>query len=156
MVKRALAAALIFGAASAPAFAKSGPVQYSFATADGGDYCDGLLLTQEGKLFTGIHNALGGCTEGDAAGGFYADGFGPNAMGAYDTVTPKTYLATITTEDQPNGGTNFLLVYNLDIKGRRWAVYLVKYGAAPISGGMLFIGTDKLSHSVINRPSWRP
>jgi hypothetical protein len=153
MLKTALAAALIVGAASSVAYAKA--VQYSFDTAGGGAYCDGLLLTQKGNIFTGTHNSpTGSCTEGDQAGGFYADGFGSGAMGSYDTVKAGTHLATITTED-PGGGTNFLIIFNLDIKGKKWAVAVYEDGADPINGGPLGIGTDIKPSAYLNRPAFQ-
>jgi len=155
MLKTALAAALIVGAASSIAYAKS-PVQYSFETAGGGAYCDGFLLSQKGKIFTGIHNSpTNSCTEGDQAGGFEAKGFGSGAMGSYDTVTPKTELVTVTTEDEPNGGPNFLIIFNLDLKGAKWAVAVYSDGPTPINGGPLGIGTDIKPSVYLNRPAFQ-
>lgn len=154
MLKTALAAALIVGAASSVAYAKA--IQYSFDTAGGGAYCDGLLLTQKGKIFTGTHNSpTGSCTEGDQAGGFEAKGFGSGAMGSYDTVKPTTELVTITTEDEPNGGANFEIIFNLDLKAKAWAVAVVEDGATPVNGGPLGIGTDIQPRAYLNRPAFQ-
>jgi hypothetical protein len=154
MFKSALAAALIIGAASSSAYAKQ--TQYYFETAGGGEYCDGLLLKKVGDIFTGTHNSpLNECTEGDQAGGFYADGFGSGAMGEYDTVKKGTKLATITTEDEPNGGTNFLIIFNLDLKAKKWAVFVYEDGGSPVNGGPLGIGTDAQVHPHLNRPAFR-
>jgi hypothetical protein len=66
MLKTALAAALIVGAATFIGNAKNSPVQYYFGTGGGNEWCDGLLLTQKGKIFTGTHNSPGNqCPEGD-------------------------------------------------------------------------------------------
>jgi hypothetical protein len=153
MLKTALAAALIAGAASSSAYAKA--TQYLFETAGGGEYCDGLLLTKKGDIFTGTHNSpQNECTEGDYAGGFYADGFGSGAMGSYDTVTAKTKLATITTED-PGGGSNFLIIFNLDFKSKVWAVYVYEDGGSPVNGGPLGTGADAQNHPQLNRPAFK-
>jgi hypothetical protein len=156
MLKTALAAALIVGAASSSALAKKTPVQYGLDTAGGGAYCDGLLLTQKGKIFTGIHNSpANSCTEGDEAGGFEAKGYSAGAMGSYETVTAKTELVSVTTEDQPNGGTNFEIIFNLDLKNKIWAVVVVEDGASPVNGGPLSIGTDTQVRPQLNRPAFQ-
>jgi hypothetical protein len=152
MLKTALAAALIVGAATSIAHAKSGAVQYYFDTADGSAYCDGLLLTAKGKTYTGTHNSpTGSCSEGNSAFGFSADGFGSAAMSPYETVTAKTVLATITTEDEPNGGSNFEILFNLDIKNKVWAVFVTEDGGTAVNGGPLGIGTDDKPHAFLNR-----
>jgi hypothetical protein len=156
MLKTAFAAALLVSAASfASPSASAKAVQYGFDTAGGGAYCDGLLLTMTGTVFTGTHNSpTGSCTEGDQAGGFYSNGFSSGAMGSYDTVTAKTKLATITTED-PGGGTNFEIIFNLDIKGKVWAVYVIEDGATPVNGGPLSIGADAKTLKPLSRASWQ-
>jgi len=157
MLKTALAAALIVGAASSTALAKKGsPTQYYFATADGGEYCDGLLLTQKGKTYSGTHNSpTGSCSEGNSAYGFSADGFSSGAMGSYETVTAKTVLATISTEDEPNGGSDFEIIFNLDIQNEIWSVFVVEDGSSPVNGGPLVIGGDDKPHKFLNRPAIR-
>jgi hypothetical protein len=152
MLKTALAAALIVGAASSIAHAKSKAVQYYFDTADGSAYCDGLLLTAKGKTYSGTHNSpTGSCTEGNAAFGFSADGFSAGAMGSYETVTAKTVLATITTEDEPNGGPDFEIIFNLDIKNKIWSVFVVEDGSSPVNGGPLGVGGADKPHAFLNR-----
>jgi hypothetical protein len=155
MLKPALAAALIVGVASSSALAKKSAVQYEFGTAGGGVYCDGLLLSNKGKIYTGTHNSpTGSCTEGDQAGGFETSGFASNAMGSFDTVTKKTSLISVTSED-PNGGTNFELVFNLDVKNSKWAVFVIADGASPVNGGPLVIGTDAQVRPQIGHPAFQ-
>jgi hypothetical protein len=118
----ALAAALIGGAAAPPAFAQT---QYTFATPSGAPYCDGLLLTQQGRVYRGLHNSpTNSCTEGDQAGGFWARGYGASAgTPPFFTVTPTTRLVTITTEDS-YGGPGFEIVFNLDLVHMLWNVWV--------------------------------
>jgi hypothetical protein len=157
MLKTALAAALIVGAASSTALAKNGAAtQYYFDTAGGGAYCDGLLLTAKGKTYTGTHNSpTGSCSEGNAAFGFSAKGFSSGAMGSYETVTAKTVLATITTEDEPNGGSNFEIIFNLDIKNKIWSVFVTADGTSPVNGGPLGVGGADKPHAFLNRPAFQ-
>jgi hypothetical protein len=160
MFKPVLAAALIVGAASSAAFAQGGsPVIYYFDTANGARYCDGLLLTQKSNILTGYfyQPKTNSCPrfKGDDVLGFYADGFGPGAMGSIERVTPSTYLATITAVDQQIGGTNIEPIYNLDIKNKLWVLFVVGYGDTPINGGPLSIGKDEKDHPLINRPRFQ-
>jgi hypothetical protein len=161
MMKSALAAALVVGAISPAAFAgaKPGkPVQYILESAAGEPYCDGLLLTQTGTEYTGIHNSpYGGCTEGDYAGGFARSGFGADIGGDGLTVTPTTVLVTVMTED-PSGGDGFDEVFNLDIKDRSWNVY-VESGPEGITwelanGGALVVENGKGRRPALNRPAF--
>jgi hypothetical protein len=124
----ALTAALIAGAAAAPAALAQ--TQYTFATPSGAPYCDGMLLTpQAGHLYTGIHNSpTNNCTEGDYAGGFWARGYGTGAgTGSYLTVTPTTRLVTMTTEDVANLGPGWEIVFNLDLTHMLWNVWVESY-----------------------------
>jgi hypothetical protein len=76
-------------------------------------------------------------------------------MGSYDTVKPSTKLVTVTTEDQPNGGTNFEIIFNLDLKGKKWAVFVTEDGSIPVNGGPLSFGTDAKPRAFLNRPAFQ-
>jgi hypothetical protein len=129
----ALTAALVGGGAASPAVAQ--PTQYLLGTSSGGCYCDGLLLTQHGRVYKGTHNSpTNSCTEGDQAGGFSATGYGTGAGFA-----PGTQLITVTTED-PNGGSGYEIVFNLDLTHMLWNVWVDNNGSgpfAPVNSGVL-------------------
>jgi hypothetical protein len=165
--KLALAAALIAGAGAPPALAQT---QYTFGTSAGsGAYCDGLLLTQSGRLYTGIHNSpTNTCTEGDNAGGFWARHYGTGAGGDGVVVSPTTRLITITTEEASLPGD--VEVFNIDVIGQTWNVWLEGPGPqnfALINGGVLLTpleaetarrgaqkaGGEARHHAALNRPA---
>jgi hypothetical protein len=154
MLKTALAAALIAGAATSSAFA--GQTQFLFETPSGGDYCDGLLLTIKGKIATGTHNSpQNECTEGDYAGGFEAKGYGSGVDFGSFQPTSKTEVWSITTEDINNLGSGYYLIFNL--KDKTWSVGYGGNGVTyqVVNDGPLGTGDDLRVHKHLGRPAFK-
>lgn len=157
MLKTALAAALIAGAATSSAYAKA--TQYILETAGGGAYCDGLLLTLKGKIATGTHNSpQNECTEGDYAGGFEATGYGTGLdfEGVF-SVSKSDKIISVTTEDINNLGSGYYLIFNLDTKAKTWEVGYGGNGSnfTIVNAGPYGTGDDMGVHHQLGRPAFK-
>ena len=128
IVKTALlaSAALAMGAIASSASAKT--VAYTFGTASGGSYCDGLTLTSSdrGIIWSGTHT--GSCQNADPAGGL--------AVKVKHNSTPYLDIATTFTVDGPSAYTVFL-----NIPSSTWFLYTVSGGVfTEINSGPLING----------------
>jgi hypothetical protein len=105
-------AALAMGAMATATQAKTTTLTYTFGTAYGGEYCDGITLTSSDKVtYSGTHT--GSCLDSTN----YAGGFASKIK----VDSAKTYVNASTTDNLDLPG--YAITFLLDVKGSEWYLY---------------------------------